>query len=827
MTVALPVGTRTSVPRLPEPWLRRARLNDRFSALRPGDVLLVAAFAGSGKTTLLADWYANDRQGDGAWVTLDGRDNSPGRLAALIAYALGLQIESPSPRRGRRGDAFVVDRVLEELEAIGRPRVLVLDDVHELTAPEALRTLEHLVHNPSPQLALVISTRADPPLPLGRLIVEGRLHQIRTDELAFTAAEAAALFAAHGLALDPVQVASLHARTGGWAAGLRLAALALEGDRDPSRFVTDTVQSEAIMSEYLMEEVLERLPGDLQQFLLRTSVAQPLTVDLAAELADDADAATKLALIERTGLFVTHSDQPISQYRFHALFGALLHARMRTADPVLERELSSRAARWFDAHDMPLEAESHAFTGGEWELATALACRRWVQSVLQGSVNGVDVALPPTAPTADVPELALLAAIDATMNGPRVDAAMWRSRVDALLDLEAGDPIVRVARLLVDVFYARAFGVDARAVAACRMLRDAELDTETDSALLHAVVRLREAEILLETDDDEGTLRALLDGRLRGGRVAAPWIVAECDALIGLIASVRGRLDVCDNLFPSASDNSVDAADSRRLARALCDAQRGRVQSARALLVAEPPSAAAPHAVRKGLEEAARRLDLSTDASPRAADAPSAFGQYIRIALGSIDDARSGSAEQQVALARALLARGRYAQIVDLLGRFAQGRDAETHLRTRIEALTLLAIAADASDESTVALSALRRALDLAAPADLRAPFLAYAPQFREVMDRYAWQLLDETRYAVQIVDDLSREELPAFLEPLTERERAVLEYLPSMMSNAEIAQQMLVSVNTVKTHLKAVYRKLGVERRRDAVVRARQLEML
>jgi LuxR family transcriptional regulator, maltose regulon positive regulatory protein len=149
------------------------------------------------------------------------------------------------------------------------------------------------------------------------------------------------------------------------------------------------------------------------------------------------------------------------------------------------------------------------------------------------------------------------------------------------------------------------------------------------------------------------------------------------------------------------------------------------------------------------------------------------------------------------------------------------------HLRTRIEALTLVAIAADRADNGALALSALRRALELAAPADLRAPFLAYTPTFGEVVDRYSWQLAGETRYAVGLLDDLHRDELPAFLEPLTERERAVLDYLPTMMSNAEIAQQLLVSVNTVKTHLKAVYRKLGVERRRDAVIRARQLELL
>ena len=563
-------------------------------------------------------------------------------------------------------DALVIDRVFENLEGRAAPQVLVLDDVHELTAPESLATLEHLLHSASPGLTVVVSTRADPPLPLGRLIVEGRLHQIRTDELALTPAEATAVFDAHGLSLTNEQVTSLHERTRGWAAGVRLAALALADERDPARFVADTVQSDAVMSEYLMQEVLERLPEDLQRFLLRTSVAQPLTVELASVLSGDADAGAKLAQLERAGLFVTRADRPVDEYRFHALFGALLHAQLRHADPALERALSQQAAEWFERHDMPVEAELHAFAAADWSRASSLACRRWVQAALGGSV-GVTIAVPPGTPRAEVAELSLLAAIDATVDGDRPNATLWRTRLDALLEPGAGNAVTRVARLLLDVLYARAFGIDARGLAACRALRDAELEHEADTALLHAVARLREAEILLETDDDEATLRAILDARLRGSRNAAPWIVAECDALIGLIASVRGRLDVCDTLFAQSGDsdepgasagNASDAPDTRRLARVLCEAQRGRLQSARALLLAEVAAASSPHAVRLGLEEAAHRLELTTERQRREYAPASAFGTYVRIALGAIDDVSRGSAERQVAAARRVVRAG-------------------------------------------------------------------------------------------------------------------------------------------------------------------------
>jgi LuxR family maltose regulon positive regulatory protein len=795
------------------------------SNLRGGDVMIVAAFAGSGKTMLLAEWFTNDRTSDGAWLTLDARDNEPSRFAALVAHALGAEGAVHLPRRGRWRDTLGLDLAFEEFNRRTEPFVLVLDDVHELTAPSALHALEHLLLALPPTLTVVLLTRADPPVPLGRLILEGRLQQIRADELALTLAETEELLVGHDVALDAEHLELLHTRTNGWSAGLRLAALALNRERDPERFVIDTVRSDTVMSEYLMQEVLERYPDHLQQFLLRTSAAQPLTIQLAEILSGDPDAGAHLALLEGSGVFVTRADEPVSQYRFHALLQTLLYARLRHTDAAEARALSAQAAHWFCAHDMPAEGETHAFAATEWKLGATLACTRWAHAVVSlGWVSGLNVDLPPSAPTAEVAELALIAAIDATVIGDRRTATLWRSRADALFGKSVDvDGDVEIARLLLDVFFGRAFGTDTRSLAACRILTSSDFDTKTE--LLHAFVRLRQAELLLETDDEEGTLRALLDARWRATRNAAPWIVEECDGLLGLIGALSGRLDACDALLAPEREYACD--DARRLARILCNAQRGKLQCARSLLATERPSATSSHAMRTSLDEAGRRLGPLSDALASENVAASPLIVQVRIALGALDVDCQHPAERQVAMARDLVERRRFPQVVELLRHFAETRDQHVHLRTRVEAMTLLAIAADAAGDQDVAAHAVRAAIDLATPADLRAPFLTHASLFGSVLDRYAWQLVGESRYAVDLGDDLRRDEPPAFLEPLTDREHAVLDYLPTMMSNAEIAQQLLVSVNTVKTHLKAVYRKLGVDRRRDAVIRARQLELL
>jgi len=527
---------------------------------------------------------------------------------------------------------------------------------------------------------------------------------------------------------------------------------------------------------------------------------------------------------------VTHSGDATGSYRFHALFGGLLGARFRHDDPVTSRSLLTRAAQWFVEHDMPVEAEQHAYDAGNLELAGALSCRRFVRESLSGSWPLPSETPVTASEAAEVAELALIAAVQAIVARDRSGALMWRSRLDALQPaIDAGDEWLVVGRLLLDVLFGRAFGTDARALDACRTLLVFDLGSDTE--MLHAVARLREAELLLdaEGESEEGTLRALLDGRWRATRIAARWIVDECDVVLAVIAAVRGRLDSCETLLldipPRGDDDPV--ADTRTLARALCDAQHGRLNTARWALETRPVGDLTAHAVRVGIDVALGHLDAREGTAH--ADQPSEhpFGAQVSIALGALDGPGVGPAEATVAAARGLIAKRRDEQAFRVLEPLTVGSGPFDHLRTQIEAAILAAVAVDRLDDHPRALACLTRALDLAAPIDLRAPFLANVSLLSGMIDRYSWQVAGTSAYAAELLDDLHPEECPVFVEPLTSRERAVLEYLPTMMTNTEIARQLLVSVNTVKTHLKAVYRKLGVARRREAVLRAKQLEIL
>jgi DNA-binding CsgD family transcriptional regulator len=299
--------------------------------------------------------------------------------------------------------------------------------------------------------------------------------------------------------------------------------------------------------------------------------------------------------------------------------------------------------------------------------------------------------------------------------------------------------------------------------------------------------------------------------------------------MLGVIAAVRGRLDSCETLLldmpPRGDDDPV--ADTRTLARALCDAQHGRLQTARWALETRPVSELTAHAVRIGIDVAKGHLDAHEGNARIEHSSEHPFGGQVSIALGALDGAAVGPAEATVAAARGLIAKRRDEQAFRVLEPLTAGSGPFDHLRTQIEAAILAAVAADRLDDHPRALACLTHALDLAAPVDLRAPFLANVTLLSGMIDRYSWQVAGTSAYAAELLDDLHPEECPVFVEPLTSRERAVLEYLPTMMTNTEIARQLLVSVNTVKTHLKAVYRKLGVARRREAVLRAKQLEIL
>src|SRR3954468_908778 len=372
----------------PRPALRQ--LLDRASA---GQVIVVSAPAGFGKTLLLADWVRNDRRLETAWVSLDVDDNDPRRLwSAVVASLLAVPSLSRDGALQRvagvvalPGRADVAEELAEVLDALDPPVRIVLDDVHELTTREVLRDLAQLVRFPPAGVRLVLAGRADPAVSVPRLRLEGRLHEVRADVLRFTLDDTARLLTASSLELTPAQVAVLHARTEGWAAGLRLAVLALRRSDDPEAFLAAFSGDERSVADYLTGEILDGLSPATRDFLRMVSVCSPLPAPLAIELSARADAEWMLdelrqepALVERTFP---------GTYRIHALLRSYLIADLARSRPQTFRELQAAATRWWSAREEPVHALRHAERSGDGELIVTLV-HGWGAALLLGGDLG-------------------------------------------------------------------------------------------------------------------------------------------------------------------------------------------------------------------------------------------------------------------------------------------------------------------------------------------------------------------------------------------------------------------------------------------------------
>lgn len=885
----VPAGTKGCVPRLPPLLVARPRLEQRLAEPARTQVTLVCAPPGAGKTTLLTS-ALSPAAGDGsrrvAWLCLDERDNDARRLVSLLHSALAPEpndADDRSPagkakRRSRSHPSVPVLDVLDELlgrlaEGLEPEQVLVLDDVHALRSPAALEVVTHLVHQAPAQLDVVLASRADPLIGLEDLRLAGRLTEIRSADLAFEPAEVSELLALHEVELANDDVQTLWHRTEGWAAGLRLAACALQTDPDPGRFVRSAGRTAAVVSDYLLRELLVRKDDAVQWFLLRTSVTERLTAELAELLADDPRAAEHLVELERSGILVVdHEDD--RWYRYHSLFGALLRARLDRHDLDLARELHGRAAQWFLERDMPTEAQHHAQAAHDWDLLGELLAWRWIDATLDGlAIDGnlLPAGVEP-ATVAASPGLALVAVADACRRANRDEAALYRDALDELIaspdHAPSGEPApFATERRVLDIVYGCAFGSDERSRAAAQALRAAD-HADPAAVDLRRFATLRGAELALDAGDLEeaGTLLSDL-----ADRSDFCWVTAEATALLALLHAAQGRPSLVPPLVDSVLDGergsaTVQAAAAARLASTLGLALRGEHRSACDILAAvEPGAGSSLTAAASSLSptpasgsarlqrEAAGSRTLRTVARvvgvglgavagrPVALDASTAVGNVLAeralLALGVVEvvtpDGRpmllGGPGEHALQEARLRLTAGDVARADHAVGPWLDRPpgDRAAHPRTVVEATTIAALAAGARDEQDVVRRWVSEALDIAGATGTTAPLLQAGPRLGPLLQRNLSELGERMAAALEVLDRTRPTGAGELVEPLTDREMEVLVHLPTLMSNAEIASGLYLSVNTVKTHLKAVYRKLGVEGRRQAVVRGRELELI
>ena len=858
---------REPAPELPDVPLfavARRRLISLLDIAAHQQLTIVVAPPGYGKTVLLAQWARAHPAQRVRWFTLAPEDNDAPTFARRLRAAL-------DPRGGRseedggNGPDVVpssVGALVAELDRMP-PTTLILDDFHELSNPALLDDVATLVEHAPLSLRVVIATQIDPPAPYYRLSLSDALVELRQQDLAFTDDEAVELVEhLTGLSLDAGRIDKLVQRTEGWAVGLQLAALSLREAPDIDAFVERFAGNDRHVADYLTEHVLSRQEDTVRDFLLSTSVLERLNGALCEAVTGRADAEEMLEELQRRSIFITTLDTGCQWFRYHPLFRTLLRQHLRDRSRARERRLLRAAADWHlgrgdvdagvhylaearawpevldaaSAYGGEMLASGHASAVAGWirrvpadirEKSTAVMLLEAAATALAGDGDRADGILDTigesAAPSAGERQVALLLrAYAALQQGRMADAA---AAADATLDAAARDGAVD----LPDVLGLTSSPSDV--ITAARVIRGVALVYQGDlGAARESLDPIPESSHVMWQIAALGSL-ALLEawsGRLR----TAQWLGTRALTLVHEVADGQDSLRLDASL--ALAGVARERGDLSRARALLQDArwgalrERGRIGDTlvaieQALVALAEGQPAAGLTVLNGHRAASHRpLPDAVAARQRAAEAQLLIMAGERESAARTLDLAPRETSEVVA-ARVLLAveTGDVRGAQDLIGRWPPDPEPRANLERRLwlsvtqnlegdeqaAEETMAAVVADAALEENIGLF---RSHHLIAPARAlyrRDP----TPFLRAVTDRPP---ASPVRRAKETVDQL------------TEREYMLLPLLPTRLSNAEIADTLGVSLNTVKTHLKHIYRKLGVTERSEAIAAAERLHL-
>ncbi len=870
-----------------------ARLNEGLT--RP--LTLLSAPAGFGKTTLLSEWISQV-QPRVAWLTLDVDDNDPVRLwsyfiaalqqidLAIGSLSLGL-LQSPGAMEpmlrtlvneiDSPPDDHAMEFIPSEIEGRRAGFILVLDDYHVIETPAIHQQMSFLLDHLPPQMHLVISTRADPPLHLARLRARDQLLELHEVDLRFTRAEVVRfLNETMSLSLTSGQIVALETRTEGWIAGLQLAALSLRGREDLSGFVRAFTGSHRFVFDYLMDEVFAGQTESIQSFLLQTSILERLNASLCNALTGRADSQSILEELERNNLFLTALDDERRWYRYHHLFADVLRHRLTEKSPTALIEYHLVASEWFKNEGLVTEAVNHALAAHDWERVARLigdaseALRQrgeiatltyWIQS-LPDSVHHVHPGLCLTYARAlvDIGQLANAEAYileaehwledHAQANDPRVDSLRGKTlalraqfvstrgefaqaielshRAEQLL---AHDDVAW--RNLVTFNLAEAFRFTSNWAEANEAYREAATLSESAGDHANALFALGSRGEVLEA---EGHLRHAAQQFEEVLQLARAWDIPNAAATgYALVGLGRARCEW----------NELDAA--------LHDVQTG---------LARGQQAEIPHVLLRGYLALARirKAQGDMEAALVALDEADAVAEKMGLAQvkvwisaqraqvwlargdteAALDWASHFVGQMQdvvypsvpIALAKVWLSQRQPDKALALLDHALQSAQTVGRLGNALHLLAVKAVVYYAQGDSEQAFATLERTLELAEPegyirvfADEGAPM---ARLLRRMLTRssasgYVHRLLEALGESVEIAPPIASK----LIEPISQRELEVLHLIIDGATNQEIAHELVLTVNTVKRHISNIFGKLHVSNRAQAIARARELNLL
>jgi len=853
---------------------------DRAAA---GKVTILSAPAGSGKTSLLRAWADRARQPHGLAVVQVQRDQHDAQqfwLALLdaVRQASGTtsRAEPPTATPDFNGPAMV-DRVLSELADARDGITLVIDDLHELHSPEALAQLTRLLTNLPANVHAILATRRDLRLELHRLRLAGELAELRGAELRFTERETRELLDASGIALSDAGVALLHERTEGWAAGLRLAAISLAGHLDPERFVAEFSGSDRTVAEYLLAEMLDRQPDEIQQLLLGTSLLDRVNGELADLLTGRPGSERILLELEDANAFVVSLDPERRWFRYHHLLGDFLRLELRRTQPEEVPALHRRAAGWFTRHGQVVDAIRHTQAAGDWSEAARLLADHSFSLTLDGQAQTIQAlvrAFPQGA--ADDPELALVHAADDLLHGHLDEAAAHLAVAETYVKTVPPDRQrrLRVAVVSLKLGLARRRGHLADIVEQARFLaspvtgesdEDIALDSDLRAVALYNLGTLEAWSLALPDAE-----RHLQEGAVLARQIGRPYLEVGCLAQLGFASRIRSFATTRQRCYeaialaerhgwgaePVIAPALVTLAANLVWTGELDEGERWLQRTAQALQTDAGPgitqllhlATGRLHAGRGRQHEALEELRAAEHLQSQLAGSNALASQVTgwmlatqarlgqagkaRAALVALTDEQANAGEIRNARAVICLAEGDPAGALGALADVLDGTAPVIGYVTVVEAQLLAALAHRALGDQRAANQAAEHALALAEPDRLVLPFaMTGAGELLEALPRH------ETAHAAlvaDILDVVQGASLPAKdqasssqADELSPSELRVLRYLPTNLSRPEIAGELSVSVNTVNTHIRNIYAKLQARDRSSAVQRARELRLL
>lgn len=862
---------------LPARVVGRPRLVEMLDVATHGRVTNVVAPAGYGKSVAVAQWRSSVEDRPIAWLDLHTADDDAIHFARTLAGALSEALGDLAPRLdlvdvgGWSLGVDLIDRLVADLTLVP-DLVLVLDNFEVVRRAELVADIASLIERAPTSAHFVLISRSDPAIGLGRLRVRGELVELRSDALSMDAEEAAALMERTAqIELDDPTLERLIARTSGWPAALQLAALSMRHTPDPAAFVERFSGDDRHVAEYLTEEVLEACTPEERRFLIETSILDRLNGALCDAVTGRAGGHSVLRGFERSGMLLSRVDGPGDWYRYHPLLRDLLQTELEVGDPGRHRDVLLRAAAWHRAADDVETATAYLVKARAWDellestqVYGRTCFERGMSTMLRSRVEAMpdDVRLGSPLAALTVATLHLLtgqshlADDELTRLEERAELSGWEQTV---VDAE------RAAMVAWHLEPQSALDAGRRALGRMSTLVEDERTIDvlgiTSPRSLEAVALVAMGRAAHYLGDDDEARELLIRAADRSEGAYLPWYLhslgvrSTVEALSGelptAIAFATRVLELASEAgiatHPATAEAQLAIAVVRREQNELTEANfaldqvmgliranhrwpllrlhavesawlrfaGGEARGASALVsdgVAGDPSDRQPYAARM-VAVAARSLL----ASGRTDDAASLLDRHA--ALRITDEV--GFAAVALAVAR---------RDTTLARRLLDERGVPSRPRSAVEHHLWGAVVDDLGGHRAQALQGLAAAVDLAAGRGLRRVFLDVGPQVlplaRAQHDRFPNAFL-RSILGRQPEPPPSSSHAPGLVEQLTDREMAVLHYLPTRLSNAEIAGRLFVSVNTIKTHLKHIYRKLGVEDRSSAIERAEALQLL